>query len=128
MTSLTESPAWKALEAQHRDLAGRSLRSLFAEDPRRFDNYSLRLGDLLFDYSKHRITDATLRLLLDLADQAELHKKIDQMFSGERINITERRPVLHVALRNPPIWKRCDDRPDNTSPLGPVSVRGHCLR
>ena len=101
MISLTESPAWKALDAQHRDLAGRSLRSLFAEDPRRFDNYSLRLGDLLFDYSKHRITDGTLRLLLDLADQAELRQKIDQMFAGERINITERRPVLHVALRNP---------------------------
>ena len=98
---MTESPAWKALEAQQRDLAGRGLRSLFADDPRRFDNYSLRLGDLLFDYSKHRITDVTLRLLLDLADQAELRQKIDQMFTGERINITERRPVLHVALRNP---------------------------
>ena len=100
MTSLTESPAWKALEAPHRDLAGRGLRSLFADNPRRFEKYSLRLGDLLFDYSKHRITDGTLRLLLDLADQAELRKKIDQMFAGERINITERRPVLHVALRN----------------------------
>ena len=100
MTSLTESPAWKALEAQQRDLAGRGLRSLFADNPRRFEKYSLRLGDLLFDYSKHRITDVTLRLLLDLADQAELRQKIDQMFAGERINITERRPVLHVALRN----------------------------
>lgn len=101
MTSVTESPAWKALDAQQRDLAGRGLRSLFAEDPRRFDKYSLRLGDLLFDYSKHRITDVTLRLLLDLADEAELRQKIDQMFAGERINITERRPVLHVALRSP---------------------------
>ena len=101
MTSLIDSPAWKALEAQRRDLEGRGLRSLFAEDPRRFETYSLRLGDLLFDYSKHRITDVTLRLLLDLADQAELRQKIDQMFAGERINITERRPVLHVALRNP---------------------------
>ena len=100
MTSLTESPAWRALEAQQRDLAGRGLRSLFADNPRRFEKYSLRLGDLLFDYSKHRITDVTLRLLLDLADQAELRQKIDQMFAGERINITERRPVLHVALRN----------------------------
>ena len=81
MTSLTDSPAWKALEAQRRDLEGRGLRSLFAEDPRRFEKYSLRLGDLLFDYSKHRITGVTLRLLLDLADQAELRKKIDQMFA-----------------------------------------------
>ena len=101
MTSLIDSPAWTALEAHRRDLEGRGLRSLFAEDPRRFEKYSLRLGDLLFDYSKHRTTDVTLRLLLDLADQAELRKKIDRMFAGERINTTERRPVLHVALRNP---------------------------
>ena len=101
MTSLTDSPAWKALEAQRRDLERRGLPSLFAEDPRRFKKYSLPLGALLFAYSKHRTTDVTLRLVLDLAHQAELPKKIDQMFAGERIDITERRQLLHAALRNP---------------------------
>lgn len=76
------------------------MRDLFAADPQRFDRFSLRLGDLLFDYSKNRITEKTLELLLELARQAGLAAKIEAMFRGERINVTEGRAVLHVALRN----------------------------
>jgi glucose-6-phosphate isomerase len=76
------------------------MRDLFANDPHRFERFSLTLGDLLFDYSKHRITDETLTLLIDLARQANLAVAIEAMFSGTKINITENRAVLHVALRN----------------------------
>ena len=76
------------------------MRELFAGDPRRFERFSLRLGDILFDYSKNRITDKTMALLLDLARRANLAGRIEAMFSGEKINSTENRAVLHVALRN----------------------------
>ncbi len=76
------------------------MRDLFAQDPQRFERFSLRLGDLLFDYSKNRVTEATMRLLFDLARQANLSGWIEAMFTGQKINITEDRAVLHVALRN----------------------------
>jgi glucose-6-phosphate isomerase len=76
------------------------MRDLFAQDPERFEKFSLRLGEFLFDYSKNRITEKTLSLLLDLANQAGLNEKIQAMFAGEKINITEGRAVLHIALRN----------------------------
>jgi glucose-6-phosphate isomerase len=100
MTTVSQTPAWKALEAHHKTIASKHMRDMFAEDPKRFEKMSLRFNDILFDFSKNRITDETLRLLLDLARQANLQEWIDKMFSGEKINITEDRAVLHVALRN----------------------------
>ena len=97
---LTDLPAWAALRDHHEALADRHLRDLFADDPDRFDRFSLRLGDLLFDYSKNRFTAETKQLLLDLAEQAGLREKIEAMFTGAKINNTEGRAVLHVALRN----------------------------
>lgn len=100
MSRLTESPAWRALAEHHRQIAGIHMRELFAKDPKRFQKFSLRLGDILFDYSKNRITDETIPLLLDLARQAGLDRAIEAMFNGEKINQTEDRAVLHIALRN----------------------------
>lgn len=81
-------------------MAGVHMRDLFAQDPRRFNKFSLRLNDILFDYSKNRITEKTMSLLFDLAREAGLQEKIAAMFSGEKINNTEDRAVLHIALRN----------------------------
>ena len=100
MSLLTDSPAWEALTRHQQAIAGVHMRELFARDPQRFERFSLRLRDILFDYSKNRITEETMSLLLDLARQANLATHIEAMFSGEKINITENRAVLHVALRN----------------------------
>ena len=100
-TGVTARPAWKALEAHARAMQGVQLRSLFAEDATRGERYSLEAAGLYADYSKHRITDETLALLLDLAAESGLRDKIEAMFRGDRINITEDRAVLHVALRAP---------------------------
>jgi glucose-6-phosphate isomerase len=100
MSVLTQSPAWKALAA-HRDATQAAhVRDLFAADPKRFDRFSLRFEDLLVDYSKNRVTDETMKLLFDLARQAKVFEWRDRMFSGDKINRTEDRAVLHVALRN----------------------------
>jgi glucose-6-phosphate isomerase len=100
MTDPSTLPAWSALRAHRDEIASRHLRELFREDPRRFERFSLRFEDVLIDYSKNRITGETLRLLLDLAQQAGLRAKIDAMFAGQAINMTEGRAVLHTALRN----------------------------
>jgi glucose-6-phosphate isomerase len=100
MPGLEELPSWQALTKHHGEIAAVQMRDLFARDPQRFECFSLRLGDILFDYSKNRITEETMSLLLDLARQANLAGKIAAMFSGEKINVTENRAVLHVALRN----------------------------
>jgi len=100
MSTLTESPAWQALAAHRREIDATPMRLLFAADPGRFERFSLRLDDLLFDYSKNRITAETMRLLVALAEQAGVRGEIDAMFAGERLNRTEGRAVLHVALRN----------------------------
>ncbi|HEX8141287.1 MAG TPA: glucose-6-phosphate isomerase [Pyrinomonadaceae bacterium] len=100
MTTPTEYPAWQALADHHETIGPIHMRDLFMQDPERFDRFSLRMGDILLDYSKNRITEETMGLLLDLAEQAQLKTWIDRMFSGERINLTENRAVLHVALRN----------------------------
>ncbi len=100
MTLLTNSPAWQALKKHQQELANVHMRDLFAHDPQRFERFSLRLGNILFDYSKNRITAATMSLLMDLARQANLAQKIEAMFRGEKINTTENRAVLHIALRN----------------------------
>lgn len=100
MSSLTISPAWKALQKHYQEVQNLSMRESFNTDTARFNKFSLRFNDILFDYSKNRITDKTLPLLIDLAKQAGLEAKINAMFSGEKINITEHRAVLHTALRN----------------------------
>jgi len=96
----TELAAWKALEAHHKEIAPVHLRDLFRQDPQRFEKFSLRFQDILLDYSKNRITDRTMSLLFDLARQADLGGWIEKMFTGQKINTTEDRAVLHIALRN----------------------------
>lgn len=100
MSNLTDLPAWQALIQHQQEMADVHMRDMFARDAQRFERFSLRLGDILFDYSKNRVTKKTMSLLIDLARQARLSHKIKAMFSGERINTTEDRAVLHVALRN----------------------------
>ena len=96
-----ETKAWKALESHVEKLKRVHLRELFADDPERAQRYQLQAGDLLLDYSKNRITDETLHGLFELARTAGLPEAIEAMFTGERINRTEDRAVLHTALRAP---------------------------
>ncbi len=100
MESLSASPAWRALGIHYRKMAGCHMRDLFAADPRRFQRFSLRYDDLLLDYSKNIITRETMVRLLALAGESGLREWIEKMFRGEKINFTENRAVLHVALRN----------------------------
>ncbi len=100
MSKLKETPAWKALDAHYDEVKHLQMRDLFAEDPERFNKFSLRSGDLLLDYSKNRITADTLELLLNLARECEVESWTQRMFNGEKINFTEQRAVLHTALRN----------------------------
>jgi glucose-6-phosphate isomerase len=97
----TERPAWKALVAHHQRIRDLHLRNLFADDPTRGKRMTAEAVGLFLDYSKNRVTDETLKLLVQLADESGLRERIDAMFRGERINITENRAVLHVALRAP---------------------------
>jgi glucose-6-phosphate isomerase len=99
--SFTTRPAWKALEAHHQKVRELHLRKLFTEDPKRGERFSVEAVGLYLDYSKNRITDETIKLLLGLAEECGLRSRIDAMFRGEKINITENRAVLHVALRAP---------------------------
>jgi glucose-6-phosphate isomerase len=99
--SLTARPAWKALEAHHQKVKEVHLRQLFADDPTRGERMTAEAVGLYLDYSKNRLTDETLELLRQLADESGLRARIDAMFRGEKINITENRAVLHVALRAP---------------------------
>jgi len=101
MAGAIGSPAWEAVAAHHRDMAGRHLRELFATDPGRGGRLVVEAGDVYLDYSKHRVTDETITLLLALAQTAGLRDRIDAMWSGAHINTTEDRPVLHIALRMP---------------------------
>jgi glucose-6-phosphate isomerase len=96
-----ERPAWKALTAHHQKIRDLHLRKLFADDPGRGQHMTAEAVGLFFDYSKNRVTDETLKLLVQLADESGLRGHIDAMFGGEKINITENRAVLHVALRAP---------------------------
>jgi glucose-6-phosphate isomerase len=98
---LTQRPAWKELEAHSRKIRKQHLRKLFAADPERGPRMAADAAGILLDYSKNRITDQTLKLLLRLAEESELRERIDAMFRGEKINTTENRAVLHVALRAP---------------------------
>jgi len=98
---LRERPSWKALEQHHAEIGGRHLRELFAEDPGRGERLAAEAAGLYLDYSKNRVTDETLRLLLQLAQESGLEQRRDMMFAGEPINVSEHRSVLHVALRMP---------------------------
>jgi glucose-6-phosphate isomerase len=100
-TTLTRLPAWQALQAHHATVKDVHLRQLFADDPARGERLALEGVGLYVDFSKHRITGETLRLLVRLADESGLRSRIDAMFAGERINVTENRAVLHTALRAP---------------------------
>jgi glucose-6-phosphate isomerase len=98
---LMERPAWAALRAHYERLAPLHLRQLFADDPKRGERLTLEAAGVYLDYSKHRATDETLALLLQLANESGLRERIDAMFSGEHINVSENRAVLHTALRAP---------------------------
>jgi glucose-6-phosphate isomerase len=100
MSLLTTSKAWTALQSHYNQSKNDSLRDAFKKDPNRFNKLSINFNEILFDYSKNRITEDTLPLLIDLANHAELDEKIKAMFAGEKINTTEHRAVLHTALRN----------------------------
>ena len=98
---LTKFPAWKALDAHCKKVQSLHLRTLFADDPKRGERMTAEAAGIYLDYSKNRITDETLRLLVQLAEESGLRERIDAMFCGEKLNITENRAVLHVALRAP---------------------------
>jgi len=101
-TQLTSKQAvWRALEGHQRAMRDRHLRTLFADDPARSERMTAEAAGVFLDYSKNRVDDETLRLLIELAEQSELRARIEAMFRGEKINVTEDRAVLHVALRAP---------------------------
>ena len=100
-TPLRQRPAWKALQQHHREIGGRHLRELFAEDPGRGERLAAEAAGLYLDYSKNRVTDGTLALLIQLARESGLEERRDAMMRGEPINVSEHRAVLHVALRMP---------------------------
>jgi glucose-6-phosphate isomerase len=101
IAALRKRRAWAALEKHHREIAGLHFRQLFAEDRRRGEGLAVEAAGIYLDYSKNRITDETLRLLLQLAEESGLRDRIDAMFRGDKINVSENRAVLHVALRAP---------------------------
>jgi glucose-6-phosphate isomerase len=100
MADISKSEAWRALQEHQRAIAEVHMRDMFARDPQRFEKFSLQFANILFDFSKNRIAEDTLPLLMNLARAADLPAWIDRMFAGEEINFTEHRAVLHTALRN----------------------------
>src|SRR6185437_6486100 len=101
ISDITATPAWDALRRHHEQIGQTHLRQFFADDPKRGRELTVTVGDLYIDYSKHRVTRETLRLLVDLARAAHLEERRDAMFSGAHINTSEDRAVLHTALRLP---------------------------
>ncbi len=132
MTPFCELPARKKLHAHRREIEPLQMRDLFASEPDRFERMSLQLGDLLFDYSKNRVTAETMRLLMELAREARLGEFIEEMFSGAPINCTEGRSVLHVALRNrsnrPTLVEGRDVMPDVNRVLGQMRDFSEAVR
>lgn len=100
MATLTQYPVWHKLCQHQQDIASTHMRDLFAQDSNRFSKFNLQFDDILLDYSKHRIDETTMPLLFQMAREAKIENWRDRMFSGEKINITENRAVLHTALRN----------------------------
>src|SRR6516225_1941155 len=101
LTPLIQRPTWQKLEEHYQNIRDMHLRALFAEDPHRGERFAREAVGIYLDYSKNRVTEETMRLLLELAVSSGLRERIDAMFQGEKINVTERRAVLHVALRAP---------------------------
>jgi glucose-6-phosphate isomerase len=101
MTPLTHGTAWKALSTHYKQIEALHLRSLFADDPQRGERLTAESAGLFLDYSKNRVTDETIKLLIQLAEESGLRQRIEAMFRGDKINVTENRAVLHVALRAP---------------------------
>jgi len=120
---LTERPAWKALAEHSQAIRGLHLRGLFSDDPGRGERLSAEAGGIYLDYSKNRITDETIRLLMRLAEACGLRKRIDAMFRGEHINVTEKRAVLHTALRAPEIERVVVDGADVVPEVHAVLAR-----
>src|SRR5690349_24582187 len=100
-TPLTQRPAWQTLAAHYQQIKGTHLRALFAEDPGRGERLTAEAAGIYLDYSKNRVTDETMRLLIELAAESGVPERRDAMFRGEHINVSEDRAVLHVALRMP---------------------------
>lgn len=98
--SIKEKPSWKKLEKHKEEIEKLHMRDMFESDPERFDKFSAGMNDILLDYSKNRINEETIKLLVDLANESCLRDKIEMMFTGDKINFTEKRAVLHTALRN----------------------------
>jgi len=109
---LNQRPAWKALQTHSEEMKGKHLRELFAQDRGRGERFTVEAEGIFLDYSKNRVTDETLKLLVQLADESGLRGKIEAMFRGDKINITENRAVLHVALRAPKTEKILVDGED----------------
>src|ERR1035437_7922831 len=109
---LTKLSAWQGLETHYTKVRELHLRNLFADDPNRGKTMTAEAVGIYFDYSKHRITSETVKLLLQLAEESCLRARIDAMFNGEKINVTENRAVLHVALRTPKGQSIVVDRQD----------------
>jgi glucose-6-phosphate isomerase len=132
MSNITGSPAWKALKDHHGKISPLHMRDLFAGDPLRFDTFSARYEDILLDYSKNRITAETFSLLLDLAKAADVQGYARKMFSGEKINTSEGRAVLHVALRNrsnrPIVVDGADVMPEVNRVLGHMKQFSDAIR
>ena len=101
ISSLVDTPAWQSLIRHHHEISGLHLRELFAADPQRGSRFTASASGLFLDYSKNRITEETVSLLCALAEQRGLRERIDAMLRGDKINTTENRSVLHVALRAP---------------------------
>ena len=132
MSKLTLSPAWQALNQHYQAVHDLHMRQLFSDDPLRFEKFTLRMDGLLLDYSKNRINDETVNLLLKLAQQAGLSTQIERMFGGERVNTTENRPALHTALRNrsnqPVLVDEKDVMPDVRRVLGLMRIFSDAVR
>ena len=127
-----KSKAWKKLAKHYNEMQDVEMRGLFRKDPQRAERYNINLESMILDYSKNRITDKTMSCLLDLANEAGLPDKIEAMFKGDRINYTENRAVLHVALRNrenTPIYVNGKDvMPDVNEVLGKMRKFSESVR
>ncbi|MCU0428960.1 MAG: glucose-6-phosphate isomerase [Cytophagaceae bacterium] len=116
----TSLPSWQRLEAHFQTVSGLQMRDLFDQDPQRFSKFSIQFNDILLDYSKNRITEETRSVLIQLAHESNLRQAIDSMFGGVKINTTENRSVLHVALRNPSASHITVDGEDVMKKIHPV--------
>src|SRR5947209_14566156 len=100
MKPINQLAEWQALQAHQQEIASQTMQSWFIENPNRFEQFSLQIGDILFDFSKNRVTTESLQLLCKLAHSTHVPEKIEALFKGEPLNSTEKRSVLHTALRS----------------------------